>query len=248
MAGVASATPPPPHGPHRRRRRPLRIDPLGVGGKVLLRGRGRLGGWSLFDTQGTGSVPATGSVLDGNAVTSGAVITIPANTAWYGTITVEGEIDVAPGGVKASGFVIAQAAAGLTPSNAALARLDLVAPAAAAAGDGTVDSGYASWGPGWVINSTGGALSVNANISGVSSAFVSAQGVTLPFPGGVGLTVVELWDGSNNTGELLAIVAFPQGTSVTEAFGDDGPDFVRGIFVNVVSGAIHGSVWVLDED
>lgn len=229
---------------HRHRRVPVRVDPLGVGGKLLINGRGRLTGWSLLDTQGSGSVPATANVLDGNAIASGAIITISANTAWYGTFQLEGEIDVAPAGVKASGFAIVQASTGLTPSNMALARLDLVAPAAAAAGDGTVDSGATTWGPGWIINSTGGALSVNANISGLSNAFIGAQGVTLPFPAGVAQTVVELRDGSGVNGELLGVVAFPQGTSVVEALGDDGPDFVRGLFLNVISGAVRGSIWV----
>jgi hypothetical protein len=244
-AGVHAPAPSAAHPWHRPRRVPLRVDTLGVGGKLLLNGRGRLAGWSLLDTQGSGSVPATTNVLDGSQIASGAIITIPANTAWYGTAQIEGEIDVAPGGLKASGFAIIQTATGLTPSNVALARLDLVAPAAAAASDGTVDSGSTTWGPGWIINSTAGALSVNANISGLSNAFVSMQGVTLPFPGGVSETVVELWDGSGVNGELLAVVAFPQGTSVVEALGDDGPDFVRGVFLNVVSGSVRGSVWVL---
>lgn len=245
-AGAHAPAPAAGYMAHRHRRMPLRVDTLGVGGRLIVNGRGRLAGWSLFDTQGSGSVPATANVLDGSAIASGTIIGIPGNTAWYGTLQLEGEIDVAPGGAKTSGFVLVQTSTGLTPSNTALARLDLVAPAAAAAGDGTVDSGSTAWGPGWIINSTAGALSVNANVNGVPNVFLAAQGVTLPFPGGIAQTVVELWDGSGVNGELLAVVAFPQGTSVVEALGDDGPDFVRGLFVNVVSGSIRGSVWMLD--
>lgn len=232
------------YGRRWRRRIPLPVAATSAGA-LLINGAGRLAGWSLLDTQGLGTVPGTTNVLDGFINSAGTLMTVPANTAWYGSIGIFASLKVnSTGGAAASGGVSVSAAAGLTP-NGLLASVDLSVPATGAtATNGNTETGNAQWGPGWIINNTGGGLALTV-ADNVTTADVWAAGVTQPFPGGIAGTVVELYDGSSSGGRLLSVVEFPAGTSVVEALGDDGPDFDTALFLNVVSGTVRGSVWVL---
>lgn len=233
---------------HQEQHPPRRRVSLATGqlaaGKSLLSGRGRLAGWSLLDTSQAAGPPAAATVLGGFLSAAGTLMTIPANTAWYGVINMLGEETTPAGTVTTTtGQAVVSAAVGLTPSGT-LFGIGLTAPASTATGAGTVVADELSWGPGWIINSTAGALAVTMTNT-LSQVDCSAVGTTTTYPGGTTQTVVELYDGANVGGQLLAVVEIPAGQSVAEALGDDGPDFGTGMFVNVVSGSVRGALWVL---
>jgi hypothetical protein len=66
---------------------------------------------------------------------------------------------------------------------------------------------------------------------------------------GAAAAVVELYDGLNTTGVLLASVEIAQATSKEPTIQPKGLRFYNGLYVNVVSGTAKGAaVVVLDED
>lgn len=212
--------------------------------KRVVGGRGRLAGWSLYDTQGTAGAPATTSVNDGFANAAGTLLTVPANTAWSGRIALTAVLTVAPGGLAVAAAATVSTAAGMTPNAATLVGLDLAAPAAAAAGSGTLDRaspGY--WGPDWIINPTGGALNVTL-ASNATKVDAWAHGQNYTFPGTTMGSVVELYDGEDANGTLMAVVPIPAGGAVHEPLGDTGPIFRIGVFLRVVSGSVRGALWI----
>ena len=247
MAGVPAGTPT-GHQPSRyQRRHKVLAFPATSGGVALASGRGRITGWSLLDTSDIGGAPAAANVLDGFLNAAGTLIAIPANSAWQGTISLDGEIVTAAGGVAAvNGAATITTAAGLTPSNQVLLGLDLQSPASTATGGGIAVTDEDFW-QGWILNTTNGALNV-VLASTLTKVDASAEGRIYPLIGGTSKVIVELYDGGSNNGDLIAVMTMDQADDDQEAFGDDGPPFTRGVFVNVVSGTVRGVVHVMLDD
>lgn len=60
---------------------------------------------------------------------------------------------------------------------------------------------------------------------------------------GAAAAIWELYDGYDDTGELVASTGLAQATSDSQALMDVGVLMERGVYLNVVSGSITGSVW-----
>jgi hypothetical protein len=245
MGGAAaSAQHSPPHHRHRRVALPFAATSSGA---ALVSGRGRVTGWSLLDTSDTSGAPAAANVLDGFRNTAGVLLAIPANSAWYGTISLDGEEVTAAGGVAAvNGAATVTTDAGLTPSAATLMGLDIQSPASTATGPGIAVTDDDNWGPGWIINATAGVLNVNL-VTTLTKVDCHAVGRLYAYVGGGATPVAELRDGSSAGGDLIAVVRMDRGDDDQEAFGDDGPPFTKGLFVAVVSGTVRGVVHAILE-
>lgn len=241
-AGAPPGAPPGHHDGHRRRARQALIVPATSGGVKLVSARGRVTGWSLHDEGSNGSVPAQAAVLDGYNGGAGTLLAIPANTAWYGTISLTASLKVTAAGAATTQGANVSTAAGLVPSAAVLAQVTLTAGAVgAAATNPDHDRATSVWGPGWIINPTAGALNVTTGTA-ATTVDAWATGTTVPFPAGATGPVVELYDGGSANGKLLHVISMRQGDDDQEAFGDDGVDFSAGLFVNVVSGTVRGVI------
>lgn len=56
---------------------------------------------------------------------------------------------------------------------------------------------------------------------------------------------VVLYDGASNNGNIIAPISLPQGSSSFAWFGQPGLRVRQGVYLNLVSGAVFGSIWVV---
>lgn len=63
--------------------------------------------------------------------------------------------------------------------------------------------------------------------------------------GGAAATI-NLFDGGNNGGTLLAPITLTAGQSTRDVLNELGLDVLNGLFVEVVAGSVRGSVWIED--
>jgi hypothetical protein len=89
-------------------------------------------------------------------------------------------------------------------------------------------------------------------VSAVAIALTGADQAVLAGPGvyrGIVLretaastAVVQIWDGTGAAGTLLDVVGLAASGSAREWLGDGGLRFKTGLYVEIVSGAVEGSV------
>jgi hypothetical protein len=60
---------------------------------------------------------------------------------------------------------------------------------------------------------------------------------------GAAAAVVEIYDGFDATAQLVVAVALTAGQSTRDWLGPNGILVTEGIFVNVISGTVRGTVW-----
>lgn len=65
---------------------------------------------------------------------------------------------------------------------------------------------------------------------------------------GAAAATLNIWDGTDNRGLLLAPVNLAANESNREWFSDWGIAFSRGIFVEVLTGSVSGAVWVIPQE
>lgn len=61
---------------------------------------------------------------------------------------------------------------------------------------------------------------------------------------GAAAAVVELYDGQDAGGQLVAAISLSPGQSTRDWLGPSGIETDIGLFVRVVSGTVRGAVWV----
>lgn len=54
---------------------------------------------------------------------------------------------------------------------------------------------------------------------------------------------VEVWDGADTTAQLVAVVSLVAGESTRDWLGPGGVYCSEGLFVNVLTGAVRGTLW-----
>lgn len=91
------------------------------------------------------------------------------------------------------------------------------------------------------------AFAFPTKISGSSQALITTpvnlRGVTIGETGGA-VAAVRLWDNASAaSGTLVATVRLAANTSQTVMFPGDGIRCVKGLYVEVVAGAVEGSVF-----
>jgi hypothetical protein len=74
--------------------------------------------------------------------------------------------------------------------------------------------------------------------------FATYRGVTIRETTGVSTALVRIWDGTSATGRVLDEISLLPNESAREDYGDPAPTARTGVFVQVVSGTIVGSVRV----
>lgn len=65
---------------------------------------------------------------------------------------------------------------------------------------------------------------------------------------GAAPAVLNVWDGTDNRGLLLAPVNLASNESNREWFSDWGVAFSRGLFVEVTSGSVSGALWIIPQE
>lgn len=163
-----------------------------------------------------------------------------------------------PNAQTATGAALAPALADVAGSTTFVTGFDVDLGTPAAAAVATVQLAGITGAPKWTIVDTaaaGGSLSVRfpAPLSGVAitlnvpavggaAAANSAvlYGYTAPDAG----ASLELIDGADATGPPIAEIAISAGGFNSQSFGNDGIPFERGLFGNLVSGSVRGSIYV----
>jgi hypothetical protein len=65
---------------------------------------------------------------------------------------------------------------------------------------------------------------------------------------GTTTAVIRLWDGTANTGRLIAPIALGAGQSTRDSTPIGGILTLQGVYFELVSGTVEGSVWIADTD
>lgn len=65
---------------------------------------------------------------------------------------------------------------------------------------------------------------------------------------GAAVATLNIWDGTDNRGLLLAPVNLAANESTRDWFSDWGIAFSRGLFVEVLSGSVSGALWVIPQE
>lgn len=65
---------------------------------------------------------------------------------------------------------------------------------------------------------------------------------------GAAVAAVNIWDGTNNAGLILAAITLPSGGSEPVWLGELGLSFTRGLFVEVVAGSVRGALWGIPQE
>ena len=60
---------------------------------------------------------------------------------------------------------------------------------------------------------------------------------------GTASATVEIWDGTDTTGQLVVPIALSSGQSARDWIGLDGIAMYAGMLINVVSGSVRGTLW-----
>ncbi len=81
-----------------------------------------------------------------------------------------------------------------------------------------------------------------ATIGVTGTPFVSYRGVTVRETTGVSTALLRIWDGTSATGRVLDEISLAANESTREDYGDPCPTARIGVFVQVVSGTIVGSI------
>ena len=87
----------------------------------------------------------------------------------------------------------------------------------------------------------------NVDISGVDQQVVAVRfsryfGFSVRETSGAAAAMLRIHEGTNATGDILDVIDLKAGESAREWYGPQGIDADGGIFVDVVSGAVEGSV------
>jgi hypothetical protein len=61
---------------------------------------------------------------------------------------------------------------------------------------------------------------------------------------GAATATVEVFDGQDTTGQLLASISLNPGQSIRDWLGPGGLETDIGVFVSVLSGSVRGAIWV----
>ena len=60
---------------------------------------------------------------------------------------------------------------------------------------------------------------------------------------GTAAATVEIWDGQDATGQLIAAISLDPGESTRDWLGPEGIETDIGLFVRVIGGSVRGAVW-----
>lgn len=88
------------------------------------------------------------------------------------------------------------------------------------------------------VGTTTNALTMLSNSAG------RVVGWALKETTGLATAELDLLDGTNTDGDLLAPITLAPSESVRDWFGPAGISFGRGLFAQLVSGSISGTVWL----
>jgi hypothetical protein len=150
-----------------------------TGGEGASSASGGLGS-SSAPTSTIPGAPASANILAGVATANAAmIITIPAGRTWVGTVSLSASVVVASAGAAVTASArVSTAGTGVVPAAGDYLRLDLNAPASAAAAAGTKDSGQIST-PMTVVAPAGNAVTLVLNVTNTTVQSASANGALI---------------------------------------------------------------------
>lgn len=86
-------------------------------------------------------------------------------------------------------------------------------------------------------------FTLNAAGEPITQRFAELMGYSMIESTGAAAATVNIYNGADASGQLVATIALASGASTTKHFGDLGVECDTGLYVDVATGSVKGSIW-----